>query len=287
MIRTYPLFSYRRLIFITLVGILVLISAGFFLSGFLNKGKESGLRENFVTKISQPKEPLPPPQISGWAAWWDEPKAYELIEKYPEKITSVSPVWFMLDENLELSEIGIEKKQETVQKLHIIGVKVMPSLGSELTGEEMSPFFQENEKMSELIQRLTQTLVSLGADGLDIDLETIKEADKDRFSHFLLELSRNMKAQNLRFSVTIHAQTSKVEWEGVLGQDLAEIGAIADEVRIMAYDKHSAGTGPGAIAPISWIKEVATYNTRFIPHMDTFGLPTIRLVYNLTNFNSM
>lgn len=223
---------------------------------------------------------LSQPQISGWVAWWEEPKAYDLIKRHPEWFSSVSPVWFMVDENLQFKEIGINNKNEIVKTLHDLNIKVLPSLGSELTGQELSNFLNDQTKVSILTTDITTNLLRLGVDGLDVDLESIKEADKDKFSYFLRDLADSLKKNKLTLSVTVHAQTSTVEWEGVLGQDLGEIGKITDEIRIMAYDKHSAGTKEGAIAPISWIKEVTRYNSKFIDKDKiVIGIPSYGYVW--------
>jgi len=278
--RLFLLFSDRRLIILLLLVVLVFFLTGFLIGTFSDKLKETDQDSNFLSNISQSKNPLPPPQISGWVAWWTGQKAYELINRYPGKITSVSPVWFMIDDNLKLKEVGAQKKKDILQTLKGLGIAVLPSLGSDLTGEKLSPLFQDEAKISELIEGLTAELVSLEADGLDIDLEGIKEEDKDRFSIFLSEFSASAKKHDLLLSVTIHAQTAKVEWEGVLGQDLQHIGEIADEVRIMAYDKHSASTGPGAIAPLSWIGDVAMYNSRFIDKQKiVMGIPSYGYIW--------
>jgi len=235
---------------------------------------------DFTSKLSDTNKTLLSPQISGWAAWWEEPKAYELAAKYPNKFLTLSPVWFMVDENLELKEVGIKEKKEVVLKLHNLGIKVLPSLGSELTGGEMSPLFSDQDKKETLIKKLTDYIINLGADGLDVDLESIKESDKDSFTNFLREIADNVHDNKLTISVTVHAQTSKLEWEGVLGQDLEEIGKLADEVRIMVYDKHSASTQSGPIAPISWIKDVVKYNAKLIDNEKiVIGIPSYGYIW--------
>jgi len=204
------------------------------------------------------------PEISGWIAWWKEQQGYSLIQKFPGKIKTVSPVWFMIDKNLKLSDVGTIDRKQTVEKLKASNIEILPSLGSELTSEELSPLLNDQNKINSLIEDLNERLDLLNVDGIDIDLEGIKKEDRDTFSLFLSKMSGRLKKYNLKMSVTIHAQTGKVIWEGVEGQDLKRIGEIADEVRIMAYDEHSADTQPGSVASYSWISEIALYNSNLI-----------------------
>src|SRR4030043_2492819 len=186
----------------------------------------------------------------------------------------------LINSNLDLVDKGRVDKVRVINDMKNYGISVLPSLGSELNAEEFGQFLNSQQKIDSLIDNFVNQLTSLGADGADIDLEGIKKEDKDAFSQFLLKLSEKFKNNNLELVVTVHAQTEKVEWEGVLGQDLKRIGEVADYVRVMAYDKHSASTGPGGISPIHWIKDVAVYNSHFIDKDKiVIGVPSYSYVW--------
>lgn len=224
--------------------------------------------------------PATPPEISGWIAWWEEDKAYQLPKKYPGEIKSVSPVWFMVDKNLKLSDVGKVDRKSAIYDLKQAGVLILPSLGSELSGEKISPLFNDDGAANKFIEDLTASLVELGVDGLDVDLEGILASDREKFVVFITKLSEALAAKNLTLALTIHAQSENNDWEGVLGQDVEKLAKLADEVRIMTYDKHSASTLPGAIAPITWISEVALYNSKLIPtEKIVFGIPSYGYVW--------
>lgn len=236
--------------------------------------KGNGVEAN----LSQKK--LPPPSVSGWIAWWKEDPAYEMLTKYPGEIESVSPVWFMVGSKLELTGIGKYDKNLAVEKLRNLNIKILPSLGSELSSDQISVFLNDEAISEALIGKLTAELVGLGVTGLDVDLENIKKEDKEAFNSFLERLSRSLKTKNLKLSITIHAQTGRIVWDGVLGQDVKKIGEIADEVRIMAYDEHSASTKEGSIASLAWIKEVALYNAKLISKDKiVIGIPSYGYVW--------
>jgi spore germination protein YaaH len=244
------------------------------------KALKTGDSSKSLSIFEKTKKVTTPPEISGWVAWWDEEKAYDLIQNNPGKLSYVSPVWFMVGSDLRLTDIGSTDKVKIIKDLKSVNLVVIPSLGSSLSGQDLSPLFNDQDKSRDLIENLTNKLITIGADGVDVDLEGIKLSDKDKFSLFLDQLKNQMKKNNLKMSVTIHAQTETNEWEGVLGQDIKRIGEIADEVRIMTYDKHSAGSGPGAISPIKWMEEVALFNSTLIDkNKIVLGIPSYGYVW--------
>jgi spore germination protein YaaH len=260
-------------------GFIFSVTVGFFLSvyciGKINSNKEALIKTNDKSLKS-----LPPPEISGWIAWWKEDQAYDMLQRNPGKITSVSPVWFMVGRNIILEESGKVDREKTIADLSKLNVIVIPTLGSELTGKEISPLFNNGAKTDNFIENLVKKLTLLGVSGIDIDLEGVESEDRNAFLNFLTKLSQQLKKNNLELIVTIHAQTQNVEWQGVLGQDLRGIGEIADLVRIMTYDKHSSSTEPGSIAPIKWIDDVVQYNSGLInKEKIVIGIPSYGYIW--------
>src|SRR3989338_7535659 len=95
-------------------------------------------------------------EISSRIAWWKEKEAYDLVVKVGVKsIRSISPVWYMVSTNLELLEVGQNDKKEVVNKYKDKGIIVLPTLGSELSGKKLTPFFTDNKKTKTLSEKLT------------------------------------------------------------------------------------------------------------------------------------
>lgn len=75
---------------------------------------------------------LDEPQISGWVAWWKEEEAHALIASNPEKLQTVSPVWFLIDEQFKLKEVGEYGKEQALLTLRASGLRVIPTALSEI-----------------------------------------------------------------------------------------------------------------------------------------------------------
>lgn len=231
--------------------------------------------ESNYSKYLQPVPSKTQPIISGWIAWWAESSALALTSKHSGQIHTVSPVWFMVDEKLELKEVGKVNKLESVNILKVANIKIYPTLGSELSGQQLSFLLNDEKKVELLIDRLVAQAIELGVDGIDTNLEGIKKDDKDKYTDFLAKLALKLHAKNLKLSATVHAQTEIVLWEGAEGHDLSGIGKIADEVRVMTYDEHSSDTQPGPISSFKWLEKVTKYTLTKIPKEKiVFGIPS-------------
>lgn len=219
--------------------------------------------------------PIAAPQLSAWIAWWEEQKAYDLIDRHPGKIKSVSPVWFMVNKNLALEDIGTFDRATATRKLREAKITIYPTLGSDVGGKQLGTLLGNTKKVDTLIASLTAQLVELDIDGLDVDLEAIEKKDKDKYTNFLTKLSGRLKDNNLKMTVAVHAKTPKIYWEGNEGQDLAAIGNLADEVRVMLYDEHYAEGEAGSISSFSWMSDVINYTLTFVPQEKIVaGIPT-------------
>jgi spore germination protein len=102
--------------------------------------------------------------------------------------------------------------------------------------------------------------------GIDIDYEELLASDRSAFTAFITELAGALHAKGKVLSVDLFAKpTNRGYDQRNLAQDYRAIGQVADQVRLMGYDYHWAGSGPGPIAPISWIRAVLSYAKTQIP----------------------
>ena len=127
-----------------------------------------------------------------------------------------------------------------------------------------------NRKM--LVGNLMDEVNKYGYDGVNIDFEFINAADKTHFATFLRELKAAL-GPDLELSVAVFARTAKDSWP--TGYDYVEIGKIADEVVVMAYDYHYKTSAAGAVAPLWWVEQVVDYMQDCMPKEKILlGMPT-------------
>jgi spore germination protein YaaH len=93
------------------------------------------------------------------------------------------------------------------------------------------------------------------------------------FSAFIIELSEALHAHDKLLTVAVHAKDC--DYCGMGGfQDWSVIGQHADRMRIMTYDYHWRGGGPGPVAPLYWVQSVAEYARSIVDPAKVFiGVP--------------
>jgi spore germination protein len=102
--------------------------------------------------------------------------------------------------------------------------------------------------------------------GIDIDYEDLLASDRSAFTAFITELAGALHAKGKVLSVDLFAKpTNRGYDQRNLAQDYRAVGEVADQVRLMGYDYHWAASGPGPIAPVSWIRAVLSYAKTQIP----------------------
>jgi spore germination protein len=215
------------------------------------------------------------PEISGWIAWWKETDGLAVVEKHSSNLSCVSPGWLKLDKQGKLVETGKMDKMVAAKKIKDSRIKLFPMLATDFSDKELSDFMKDRKVLDNFVTDLIGKLKEYQADGLDLDFENIGAAYTSDFSFLVTTLGEKLKKNNLRFSVVVQAQTGKNDWEGLKGQDLSLISKYADELRIMAYDRHGEFSPPGPITPMDWYADILDYNLKFIPREKiVIGLPT-------------
>jgi spore germination protein len=102
--------------------------------------------------------------------------------------------------------------------------------------------------------------------GIDIDYEDLGARDRGAFTAFITQLAAALHAKGKVLSVDLFAKPDNRGYDQRnLAQDYHAIGAVADQVRLMAYEYHWSTSAPGPIAPISWVRAVLSYAKTQIP----------------------
>lgn len=105
------------------------------------------------------------------------------------------------------------------------------------------------------IANLLQTVKDQHFDGIDIDYEGLGAENRDLFTNFVRTLTTAFHNEKKLVAVTVEARIGNK-----VPLDWRNLGLIADQLRIMAYDYHSRNTGfPGPVSPLAWVKEVVEY----------------------------
>lgn len=168
-------------------------------------------------------------------------------------INVIAPTWFSLmdnEGNFRSFASGQYVEQAHGQGLQVWGVWDNFNYGLE-TGTEVSSYqvLSSTAKRRQLAQRMVDTSVTFGLDGINLDFEGLTEDCGVHYVQFLKELSVLCRDRGLFLSVDNYVP---FQYNNYYRLDIQ--GVVADYVLIMGYDEHWHGSGdPGSVASIGYV----------------------------------
>ncbi len=203
------------------------------------------------------------------AAWlptsFDAEHARASFEANKDILDEVSPFWYTTDVKTGalIPDIGA-RDMSLVEAARAADVLVIPTIHNVLSPEAILPLLRDPERRARHVRAIVDEVLQYNYDGIDIDYEMLPATARDDFSAFMQELSRALKTHDKLLTIAVHAKTS--DWGGWGGfQDWVLLGEICDRVRVMTYDYSWRGSGPGPIAPMAWVGQVADYGRSVVP----------------------
>lgn len=170
-------------------------------------------------------------------------------------VNVVSPAFFHLNSEGELTENIGQAGEEYIEWAHSNGYKVWPMVQNAGNGmmSVTSEIMNDYNKRQKLINEIVSACVEYKLDGINIDFENMKQEDKDMYSRFIIELTPRLKDMGLVVSVDVTAPDGSETWS--LCFDRHVIGDVADYIVFMAYDQYGASSNKsGTTAGYNWVE---------------------------------
>lgn len=103
-------------------------------------------------------------------------------------------------------------------------------------------------------------------DGVDVDWEAVKAAQRDGFTAFVEELAERLHDADCMIAVDVYPKTMEPGgWDGPQGQDWARLGRTVDQFRIMTYNYSGSWSNPGPLSPPDWMDRVLDFAETQVP----------------------
>ncbi|CAB4364554.1 MAG: HAD-IA family hydrolase [Actinobacteria bacterium] len=238
-----------------------LVGTGLMLAAVLGLGAGVAL---LVREKGAPP-PYPDMAVSTWAPYWELPAATASIAANGGTLHQVSPFWYTAKDaatvayaaNITLNDTAAFAAAATAS-----GAAVIPTVTDGTGAGTMAALLANPSARSTHVRALVA--LARDYDGLDIDYENFAFSDayaswettRPNWVAFIQELAAALHAHGKLLVVTIPPvyDTKQTPDSGRWVYDPKAIGAVADFVRIMAYD-YSVEL-PGPIAPIAWVQQV-------------------------------
>lgn len=206
-------------------------------------------------------------------------ESYQVLQQHHDRIDMVSPVWYHVHDNGSLVDdhAGDPATRDVLLDMvtfcHANNITVHP-LVTKGSNEAVRVIVLDPTAREAFITSTVQHLDSTGADGLNVDFEGIDADLRATFPGFYRELRDRLAAIGKVVSIAVPALESDAlsGWGGWC--DYVAIGAVDGMFMIMTYDAHGGWTGPGEVAPVSWVQRVLAHAVRRVPVGRIFvGIP--------------
>ncbi|MBT2573642.1 glycoside hydrolase family 18 protein [Bacillus sp. ISL-51] len=198
-----------------------------------------------------------------------------LINDYAPYSSAISLFEYHFGPNGDLlNDLNDKTAIETTWKNRVRPHAVITNLtGGGFSSDLAHQVLQNPSARTNLVNNIVSLTTRKGYGGVNIDFERISEADRDLFTGFLRELKNRLSQHQLALTISVPAKTSEgVPW--LRGYDYGGIGAVVDYMFIMAYDWHHAGSEPGAVAPLTEVRETINFAISRVPRRKVIlGVP--------------
>jgi spore germination protein YaaH len=195
------------------------------------------------------------------------------FEANADILDEVSPFWYTTDARGNLYHGSDARDSALIELAHSKHVLVIPTIHNVLSVDPVPALLSNPDRRNYHIRNIVDEVLSNNYDGIDIDYEFLDRGLREEYSTFITDLGKALHAQGKLLTIAVHAKTS--DYGGLGGfQDWAVLGQAVDRLRIMTYDYHWRGGGPGPVAPIYWVRAVAEYAKSVVdPAKVVIGVP--------------
>ncbi len=225
--------------------------------GYVENKKLSGASEETVTvpiNITQPEYPSLVRDHKINMAWHQvtskvaNDTIYDLLAN-TQAVNVVSPTWYFLSDN-EGGFTSIESG-EYVSAMHDKGIEVWALIDNFTNDVDTTQILSSLTNRQRLISALTQSVVAVGADGINVDFELVPREAGEDYVEFIRELSIACRKNNLVLSVDNYVPTEYTDY-----YNRKEQGQVVDYVVIMGYDEHYGGSQEaGSVASLGYVQQ--------------------------------
>jgi spore germination protein len=204
--------------------------------------------------------------VAGYTALWDDRSVAAVGTALEQGVTEISPTWGTIRSDGQLDStplpdgLGEELRRPGVQVL----ATVQNYRDGAWHGALVADVLGNPQRAAEHRRALVDAALENGWDGVDIDYESLPPTAGTAFGDFLAALRDDLHEHGLLLSVAVPARTGDAE-EWARAYDYRRLGEVADQVRVMAYDRAWSGSAAGPVAPLPWVEEVVAYAVDRIP----------------------
>ena len=214
--------------------------------------------------------------LGGWIVPWHYDAGLTSLERADGAIGDVFLFAARLDDGghpvLDARKDGWP---DTVARVHAAGARAwltivndrVPASGAAVLkdAELVHRVLADPQRRAEHRAEIVALAKRLKVDGVDLDYENLPASERLSFTGFARELAADLRAQDLRISITVQPKSRDGASRGAGAMDWSALCGVADRLQVMLYNEHNAATEPGPVASLDWISRVIDYGLGLCP----------------------
>lgn len=176
--------------------------------------------------------------------YFGSPSTYKAqIERTKGAVQVISPDYFNINENGTL-KLTSKLDRSFISEMRKKGMKIVPFLSNHWNLELGRAALKNTDTLSD---EIVAAIKEYNLDGINVDLENLKETDRDAYTNLVKVLRRKLpKGKELSVAVAANPKRLTRGWHG--SYDYGALAQFSDEIILMAYDESYKGSRPGPVA---------------------------------------
>lgn len=247
--------SYRnRVISLFLVTVIMLVAVLWIAPQMLKKpehGREDTVDHREVTT-----------QLAYYDRGWnEETRGLPSLKTHYGSIHLLSPNWYGVDAggNIVLSRGEIEGEISNIATRE--GIKILPLVTNYRGNHQV---LMNQAVLQKAAGAIAGMVIKNNYDGVNIDFEMIPPWYAEQLAELVRLVAQELRPYNKIVAVSVFPKIDFPErLHGV--HDYEKLVTYTDYVCLMAYDRHSPRTGPGPVAPLTWVEDNIRHALTTVP----------------------
>lgn len=183
---------------------------------------------------------------------WSGSKSTPSLEKYGDRLNVIFPEWFFID-TLDHSKLQTRIDSAGLAQMRLHGLRIMPMLTNfnsgknDFDGALIHEILTDTVIQKKFIKQLTDTLAHYRLQGINIDLEEIKEPTSSPLTRFQKNIYTALNQRGLTVTQDVAVNDDSYDFEHLVDYN--------DYVILMAYDQYNKSTKAGPVSGQQWIEK--------------------------------
>lgn len=209
-------------------------------------------------------------EYSSWVVWWDR-DSLPAFEQHQERFQELVVFGWRFSASKRLVA-ATPAVPDSLRRVKDTGKRVYVSALNDLE-TATTPILKDpatvHEILSDPAKRAVhlEELVTLAeqAGGLEMDYENLWAIDRTAYAEFIRDLGARIRPRGKGLAVVVQQRTNNVIRDGAGAMDWAALSAASDHLKIMCYNQHGEGGGPGPVASPDWVERIVTFALQTVP----------------------